>query len=58
MINKSSKMSSIILSLCELAVGILLLVNPFSFTAGIIQFIGILLILGGIISVVHYYMDK
>ena len=58
MSNKMSKMSSILLSLCELVVGILLLVSPVSFTTGIIQFVGIVLIIGGVISVVQYFRTE
>lgn len=51
----SSKVSSVILSLCEAVVGILLLVNPVGFTTGIIIFLGIVLLLLGVAGVVQYF---
>lgn len=53
--NLSSKAGSIILSLCELIVGILLLVNPVGFTTGIIIFVGVVLLILGIVGVVQYF---
>ena len=52
---KTSKASIIILSLCEAIVGILLLVNPVGFTTGIIIFLGLVLLILGIINVVQYF---
>lgn len=54
----SSKVSSIILSLCEIGIGILLLVNPVGFTTGIIVSLGIILLILGIISVVQYFKEN
>ncbi|MGN0746063.1 MAG: HdeD family acid-resistance protein [Aristaeellaceae bacterium] len=42
-------------SLCEIAVGILLLVNPTLFTSTIIIVVGFGLILMGLLSMVHYF---
>lgn len=56
--NTSSKISSIILSLCEAIIGILLLVNPVDFTTGIIIFLGIVLLIVGITSVVQYFRTE
>ena len=53
--NTSSKMSSIILSVCEICIGIILLVNPFAFTTGIIIALGVVLELIGIVSIVQYF---
>ncbi len=53
----SSKISRIILSLCEVLVGILLLVNPVGFTTGIIVFLGIILLILGITNVVQYFRE-
>ncbi|MCM1364458.1 MAG: DUF308 domain-containing protein [Faecalibacterium sp.] len=47
--------NKIILSLFELLVGILLLINPVGFTSGIITVAGIILIVLGIISIVRYF---
>jgi len=43
------------LSLCEIALGILLFIDPLGFTATIIKAAGILLILAGIVSVIRYF---
>ena len=48
-------LGGIILCLCEVAIGILLLVNPVGFTAGIITACGIVLILWGIGSIIGYF---
>lgn len=50
-------MSKIVLSLCELIVGILLLVNPVGFTKGIITTFGVLLLIAGIISIIKYFRE-
>lgn len=51
----TSKISRIILAVCEAIIGIVLLVNPIGFTTGIITFLGILLLLFGAVSVVQYF---
>ncbi len=53
--NSSTKIGSIILSLCEVLVGVLLLLDPVAFTSGIIIALGIALLLAGIISIIHYF---
>ena len=50
-----TKISSIVLALCEIVVGILLLVNPVGFTTGIIIFLGIVLLIMGLVSTVQYF---
>lgn len=45
----------IVMSLCEIVLGILLFINPLGFTATIIKAIGILLMLAGIVSVIRYF---
>lgn len=52
---KTSKASIIILSLCEVIVGILLLVNPVGFTTGILIFLGLVLLILGVTNVVQYF---
>lgn len=47
--------NAIILSLFEIAVGILLLINPIGFTTGIITAAGILLLLSGIAAIIRYF---
>ena len=51
----SSRISNILLSLCEAVIGVLLLVNPVGFTTGIIIFLGAVLIILGLISVIQYF---
>lgn len=51
----TSRMGVILFSLCEIIIGILLLVNPTGFTRGIIVFLGIALMLAGIASIVRYF---
>lgn len=46
----------IILSVLEILVGILLLIDPMGFTAGIIRGIGVLAILAGLIDIVRYFL--
>lgn len=48
-------LNSIILCLFEIVVGILLLINPVGFTAGIITAAGIALMVIGLISVIKYF---
>ncbi|MGN0779181.1 MAG: HdeD family acid-resistance protein [Aristaeellaceae bacterium] len=53
----ASRASSIIVSLCEAVVGILLLVNPSAFTRGIIVCVGVVLLIFGVLSVAQYFRD-
>ena len=46
----------LILCIAELLVGILLLINPVGFTAGIVIAAGVLLIASGLQSVVRYWL--
>lgn len=48
-------LSSILLSVFELVVGILLLVDPLGFTTGIVIAFGIALVVVGLISVIKYF---
>ena len=47
--------SGLIMALCELIVGILLLIDPVSFTSSIITVVGIVLIVVGIFNVIGYF---
>ncbi len=49
--------SSIILSLFEILVGILLLINPIQFTSGIIIAFGVVLVIVGLISIISYFRE-
>ncbi|MGN0665586.1 MAG: DUF308 domain-containing protein [Huintestinicola sp.] len=50
-----SKISRIAAAICEIIIGILLLINPVGFTSGIIVFIGIVLADVGIADIVEYF---
>lgn len=50
-----TNLGGIVICLFEILVGILLLINPVGFTAGIITGAGIVLMLGGILSVIKYF---
>lgn len=52
------KLVNIIMALGEVLVGILLLIDPLGFTAGIIKGIGILLIVLGTIGVLGYFKEE
>lgn len=52
---KSTKVDKIILSLCEIIVGVLLLINPVSFTGAIISILGLLLLVPGVFSIIRYF---
>lgn len=51
----TGKAGNVLLCILEIVVGVLLLINPMGFTSGIIIGAGILLCLGGVISVVRYF---
>lgn len=52
--NKSIRVGGILLSLCEIIVGILLLIDPVGFTVGIITFLGAVLLIAGVVSAIRY----
>lgn len=52
------KMGSIITCILEIVVGVLLLINPIGFTSGIIIGSGVAMCLGGLLSIVRYFMMK
>ena len=52
------KFGGMITSILEIVVGVLLLINPVGFTSGIIIGAGVLLCLGGLLSIVRYFMMK
>lgn len=55
---KKRSLSGVTMSLIEMIVGILLLVNPVSFTSGIIIACGIMLMLSGVGSVIRYFRTE
>ncbi len=55
---KASKISSILLSLCEIAVAVLLLIDPIGFTSGIIIALGAVLVILGAVNIVNYFRDE
>lgn len=46
---------ALIYCLCELAVGILILIDPMAFTSAIIRIAGIILIIIGVFSIIRYF---
>lgn len=51
----NSDNSSLLMSLVEILVGILLLINPIGFTSGIIVMLGIVLTIMGIRQIINYF---
>ncbi|MDO4321459.1 MAG: DUF308 domain-containing protein [Lachnospiraceae bacterium] len=51
----NEKVNGIVLCLFELVVGVLLLINPVGFTAGIIKVAGVVLMILGLIEIVKYF---
>ncbi len=47
--------SNLIMSLCEVVIGILLLVSPIKFTSIVIIALGIIMVIRGVISVISYF---
>lgn len=56
--NLKENFANIIMALGEILVGILLLIDPLGFTAGIIKGIGILLVALGTIGVLSYFKEE
>ena len=52
------KSGSIVTCIIEIVVGVLLLINPVGFTSGIIIGAGVAMCLGGLLSIVRYFMMK
>ena len=52
------KTGLVVTCIIEIAVGVLLLINPVGFTSGIIIGAGVLLCLGGALSILRYFMMK
>ena len=50
--------SSLIMSIIELVIGILLFVNPVGFTSGIIIAVGVFLMLGGAVQIIRYFRTE
>lgn len=55
--NLSKNSGKIVLALCEIAVGVLLFIDPSGLTGTIIRIAGVLLALSGIVSAIHYFLD-
>lgn len=53
--SKSTKISKLVIAICELAIGIVLFIHPVSFTTAIITILGILVFIAGILCVFHYF---
>lgn len=50
--------NTIVICLCEIIVGVLLMINPIGFTSGIIIILGMVLLISGIISVIGYFRTE
>ncbi len=53
----ASGIHKIVLCLFELALGVLLLINPVGFTSGILRALGVLLLLDGVVHVFRYFKE-
>lgn len=51
----TSKLGSVLLAVCEVIVGILLLIDPVSFTQSILTVLGVIFVVMGVVSVVQYF---
>ena len=51
-------LSGMVLSLFEIFVGVLLLINPFEFTSGIIMVLGAILLFVGVVCVFRYFREE
>lgn len=56
--NQKNNINGILLCLFEIAVGVLLLINPVGFTTGIITTAGIVLLIIGLITVIKYFRTE
>lgn len=56
--NKKEIISTIIMALCELAIGILLLFDPVGFTVWIFVVLGIVLLVTGALEIVSYFRSQ
>lgn len=56
--NKSEAINNVIMALCELGVGILLLVDPIGFTVWIFIVLGIVLLVMGLMEIVSYFRTE
>lgn len=56
--DKVSTFSKLILALCELILGVVLLINPVKFTSLIISVAGLLLLAGGLVCILRYFKAK
>lgn len=56
--NLKNNANEIILCILEIAVGILLLINPIAFTAAIITMVGIILMIVGLITAIKYFKTE
>ena len=50
--------SAIVAGLLELLTGILLFVDPVGFTSGILMAVGVILLIGGVVCLIHYFKTE
>ncbi len=58
MLEQKTRWGGITVALCEVIVGVLLLIRPVAFTVGIVTALGILLLCVGILNVVSYFKSS
>ncbi len=58
MLEQKTRWGGIMVALCEVIVGVLLLIRPVAFTVGIVTALGILLLCVGILNVVSYFKSS
>ncbi len=55
MVKFKTNVNSILISILEIAVGVLLMINPLGFTSGIIIILGSVLVVIGLICIINYF---
>ena len=58
MVKFKTNVNSILISILEIAVGILLMINPLGFTSGIIMILGSVLVVIGLICIINYFRSR
>ncbi len=52
---RKETLNNLVMSLCEIVIGVLLLINPIGYTTGILIVLGVVLALAGLVSVIAYF---
>ena len=56
--NLSSDLWKLVMCLAEMVIGILLFINPVSFTSGIIMILGVCLVVLGVVNISGYFRTE